>query len=85
MSQLQKVKIYTLSTCSHCRATKKFLDSNGIEYSFIDVDMLQGNEREAAIADVMRFNPSCSFPTILIDDEVIVGFREDEIRKALNI
>jgi glutaredoxin-like protein NrdH len=83
MSQ-QEIKIYTLSTCSHCKATKKFLDSNGIEYSFTDVDMLQGPEREAVIEEVKRFNPRCTFPTIIIGDKVVIGFREDEIREALS-
>lgn len=85
MPQHENVKIYTLSTCSHCRATKKFLDERGIEYSFTDVDLLQGEERKAILDEVMKFNPQCSFPTIIIGDKVIVGFREDEIRKALNI
>jgi len=85
MSQQENVKLYTLSTCSHCKATKMFLDKCRIEYSFTDVDLLQGSEREAIIAEVMKLNPNCSFPTIIIGDKVIVGFREDEIKKALNI
>lgn len=83
MSQ-QEIKIYTLSTCSHCRATKKFLDNNGIEYSFTDVDLLQGEEREAVIEEVKKYNPRCTFPTIIIGDKVVIGFREDEIREALS-
>jgi glutaredoxin-like protein NrdH len=83
MSQ-QEVKIYTLSTCSHCRATKKFLDNNGIEYSFTDVDLLQGEEREAVIEEVKKYNPRCTFPTIIIGDKVVIGFREDEIKEALS-
>jgi glutaredoxin-like protein NrdH len=85
MSQPEKIKLYTLSTCSHCRATKKFLDECRIEYSFTDVDLLQGAEREAILEEVRRFNPQCTFPTIIIGDKVIVGFREDEIRKVLNL
>jgi glutaredoxin-like protein NrdH len=85
MPQQEKVKIYTLSTCSHCRATKKFLDEWNIEYSFTDVDLLYGDERKAIMDEVMKFNPQCSFPTILIGNKVIVGFREDEIRRALNL
>jgi glutaredoxin-like protein NrdH len=84
MTQQEEVKIYTLSTCSHCRATKKFLDNNGIEYLFTDVDMLQGAEREAVIEEVKRYNPRCTFPTIIIGDKVIVGFKEDEIKEALS-
>lgn len=85
MPQQENVKIYTLSTCSHCRAAKKFLNDSNISYSFTDVDLLAGDERKAALDEVMKLNPQASFPTILIGDKVIVGFREDEIRKALNI
>ena len=85
MPQQENVKLYTLSTCSHCRAAKKFLDECRVEYSFTDVDLLSGEERKAILDDVRKYNPACSFPTILIGDKVIVGFREDEIRKALKI
>jgi len=79
------VKMYTLSTCSHCRATKKFLSDCEIKYDFVDVDLLEGEERQAIIEDVKKFNPRCSFPTIIIGERVIVGFKEDEIREALGL
>jgi glutaredoxin len=77
------VKMYTLSTCSHCKATKEFLKNCGVSFEFTDVDLLEGEERKRVLDEVRRLNPSCSFPTIIIGDRVIVGFREDEIRKAL--
>ena len=45
----EPVKIYTLSTCSHCKATKKLLKDNHINYEFTDVDLLAGEEREAML------------------------------------
>jgi glutaredoxin len=79
------VKIYTLSTCSHCKATKKFLDDCEVKYDFIDVDLLDGEERLAILEDVKRFNPRCTFPTIIIGGKVIIGFQEQEIREALGL
>lgn len=79
------VKMYTLSTCSHCKDTKKFLDSCQVKYEFTDVDLLDGEERMAILEDVRKWNPRCSFPTIIIGDVVIVGFKEDEIREALDL
>lgn len=79
------VKMYTLSTCSHCKATKKFLDDCVVRYEFTDVDLLSGAERAAALDEVKKLNPACSFPTIIIGDKVIVGFKEAEIRKALGL
>lgn len=80
-----KVKMYTLSTCSHCKATKKFLDECSVQYEFTDVDMLKGEERQAILDDVRKLNPRCSFPTIIIGEKVIVGFKENEIKEALGL
>ena len=85
MENQEDVKIYTLSTCSHCRATKQFLDECRIKYNFTDVDRLQGEERKAILDDIRKVNPKCSFPTIIIGDKVIVGFKEDEIKEALGL
>jgi len=79
------VKMYTLSTCSHCKAAKKFLDDCTVKYEFTDVDILSGEERAAVLEDVKKINPRCSFPTTVINDQVIVGFQEDKIRKALGL
>ena len=79
------VKIYSLSTCSHCKSTKKFLSECAVKYDFVDVDLLEGEERKAILEDVKRFNPKCSFPTIIIGEKVIVGYREEEIKEALGL
>ncbi len=79
------VMIYTLSTCSHCKTTKKFLNDCNVEYDFVDVDLLNYDERSAILEDVKKLNPKCSFPTIVIGDKVIVGFKEKEIKEALGL
>jgi glutaredoxin-like protein NrdH len=33
------VKIFSLSTCSHCKSTKRLLDECTIQYDFVDVDL----------------------------------------------
>jgi glutaredoxin-like protein NrdH len=80
-----KVMIYTLTTCSHCKSTKKLLADHGVSYDCVDVDLLQGDERTAAIEEVKRYNPKCSFPTLVVGDKVIVGYKEQEIREALGL
>jgi glutaredoxin len=79
------VRLFSLSTCSHCKSTKKFLNECTIKYEFVDVDLLEGDERKAILEDVKKFNPRCSFPTIIIGEKVIVGFKEDEIKEALGL
>jgi glutaredoxin len=56
-----------------------------VQYEFEDVDLLQGEERAAILEDVREFNPRCSFPTIIIGDKVIVGYKEKEIKEALGL
>ena len=79
------IKMYSLSTCSHCKSTKKLLNDCTVMYEFVDVDLLEGEERRAILEDVKKFNPKCSFPTIIIGDKVIVGFKEKEIKEALGL
>jgi len=81
----KKVKIYTLSTCSHCKAAKKFLNENNIVFDATDVDLLQGAARESVLDEVVQYNPQRSFPTIVIGDKIIIGFKESDIREALGL
>jgi len=79
-----RIMLYALSTCGWCSKTKKLLDDLGVEYDYEYVDQLQGDEKDAAVRKVREWNPSCSFPTLVLDNKkCIVGYREDEIREAL--
>jgi len=78
------VKLYALSTCGWCRKTRNLLDDMGVAYEYEYVDNLSGDERDRAVQEITKWNPSRSFPTIVIDGKrCIVGYQEDEIRKAL--
>ena len=78
------VMLYALSTCGWCRKTKELLDKLGVEYYYEYVDQLQGGERQEAIKSVQKWNPSCSFPTLVINNQkCVVGYQEDKIREAL--
>ncbi|MCF6247302.1 MAG: glutaredoxin family protein [Desulfobacula sp.] len=77
--------LYALSTCSHCKSTKRLLSECNVEYDYIEVDDLEGEERKAILADIKELNPRCSFPTIKINNTVIVGFKENQIKEALGI
>jgi len=77
------VKVYALSTCIHCKHCKEYLDERGQSYECIYVDKLSGDERRHAIDEIKKVNPGLSFPTVMIEDKVIVGFDKIEIDKAL--
>jgi len=82
---MEVCKLYSLSTCSHCKSCKRFLGECGIEYEFTDVDLLPDEDRKEILEEIQQLTSRCAFPTIIIGDKVIVGFRETEIRAALGM
>ncbi len=85
MKKKIKPKLYTLSTCFHCSALKRFLIENGIEYDYVDVDKLDGNEKQHILSEMRKISGGNRFPTIVIGKKAIVGFYEDKVREALGI
>ena len=78
------VLLYALSTCGWCRKTKDLLGDLGVEYRYIDVDLLDSEAKSEAIKEITDWNPRCSFPTLVINnDRCIVGYQADKIREAL--
>jgi glutaredoxin-like protein NrdH len=78
-----QVILYALSTCVWCRKTKQLLEQLGVEYDFVDVDLLQGEDRSRVTEEVKTLNPRCSFPTLAVNDQCIVGYDEQKIKEAL--
>ncbi|MBM4329008.1 MAG: glutaredoxin family protein [Deltaproteobacteria bacterium] len=80
-----RVKLYALSVCEHCKCAKKLLSDCEIEFECADLDKVSKEEVAAILEEVKKLNARCSFPTLVIGDKVIVGFREQEIREALGL
>lgn len=78
-----KVTLYALSTCGWCKKTKELLDQLNVEYEYLFCDLCVGDERAEAIAAVKELNPRGSYPTLKIDDEVLVGFDEERMTELL--
>ena len=78
------VALYTLSTCIWCKKTKALLQEMAVSYRFVDVDLLESTQREKALEELKRFNPLCSFPSLVVNNSTcIVGFDEKKIKEAL--
>ncbi|MCC7563982.1 MAG: glutaredoxin family protein [Methanobacterium sp.] len=78
------VVLYALSTCGWCKKTRMLLEEMEVEYDYIYVDLLEGDERQEIIEQVKEWNPKLSFPTLVIkNEECIVGFNEDKVRENL--
>lgn len=79
-----KIVLFALSTCVWCKKTKKLLEEQGVEFSFVDVDQLEGKERESTFEELKKWNPKGSFPTLVINDkDCIVGYKEEKIKEVI--
>lgn len=75
------VVLYALSTCIWCKKARNLLDELEIDYYYMYVDLLETEENVRIKADIRQWNPQCSFPTLVINNEkCIVGFDEEKIR-----
>jgi glutaredoxin len=85
-NRAHKVLMYALSTCAWCKKTKKFLADNNVEHEYVDVDLCSDEDHEKIRNDIIRKGGSPTYPTIIVDDKVLItGFSPDEIKEALGI
>jgi len=81
-----KVTLYALSTCVWCKLTKQFLKDNDVEFDYVDVDLLNEEDRSKAHETISSKGGMLSYPTTIIDDKTVVtGFRKDQLKEALGV
>ena len=81
-----KVTLFALSTCVWCKLTKQFLNENDVTYEFVDVDLLDEEDKEKTRQTITSKGGSLSYPTIIVDDKVVItGFRKDKLKEALGV
>jgi glutaredoxin 3 len=74
------VKIYSTPTCPWCKRTKQFLDANGIKYQDMNVA-----EDKVARDEMVNKTHQLGVPTIMIDDEFVIGFNEKALKEKLDL
>ena len=77
---MSTVTIYSTPTCHFCHAAKEFFQANNIAYTEHDVaaDIVQRKE-------MIDKSGQMGVPVIIIDDKLVVGFDEEEIRGLLHL
>lgn len=77
---MANVEIYSTPTCTFCSQAKSFFKANGVDYKEYDVasDMVKRQE-------MVEKSGQMGVPVISIDDQVIVGFDEGQIRSMLGL
>lgn len=81
----KNITLYSLSTCIFCQAIKKMFDDLAISHTCIQADELLAADKKKVLHELKRVNPRCSFPTVVVDDEVVVGYKVQEIKEKIGI
>jgi glutaredoxin-like YruB-family protein len=76
----KSVKVYSATWCPWCYKVKDFLKANKILFQEIDVEKVPG-----AAEELTKKTGQTGIPVIDIDGEMIIGFNEPALRKALGI
>lgn len=76
--------LYALSTCGWCKKARKYLEDCDYEYRYVYVDLLEGDTLKDVVSEVEKHNPKKSFPTLIIDGDVVVaGFDKNNYGEKL--
>lgn len=82
---MPQAKLFALSTCPYCRMARQYLDERGVHYDLVEVDQLQGKEREEAVDEVKKLSGGSSFPVLVSDGQVVVGYNKARIDEVLDL
>lgn len=78
------VSIYTTKTCGYCKVTKELLTKQNVPFTEIDV----GSDRDKA-REMIAKSGQMGVPVLFIGEEgsqeMIIGFDETRIKKALSL
>eukprot|EP00551_Chaetoceros_affinis_P001751 CAMPEP_0203656576 /NCGR_PEP_ID=MMETSP0088-20131115/42042_1 /ASSEMBLY_ACC=CAM_ASM_001087 /TAXON_ID=426623 /ORGANISM="Chaetoceros affinis, Strain CCMP159" /LENGTH=195 /DNA_ID=CAMNT_0050517611 /DNA_START=191 /DNA_END=778 /DNA_ORIENTATION=- len=71
-----KVVMYSFTTCPFCRQAKDYFDENGIKYTSIELDELEGNKGNEIRATLGKMTKRTSVPSIFIKGTNIGGLND---------
>jgi glutaredoxin-like YruB-family protein len=74
------VKVYSTPTCPWCHKVKEFLKEHKIEFKDINV----AEDQEAA-KQMVEKSGQMGVPVTEVDGEIIVGYDEEKLKKALKL
>ena len=73
------VKIYTTSTCPWCTKAKEYLKSINVDFQELNVQ----SDMEAR-SEMIKKTKQGHVAVLDINGKIIIGFKQEEIYKALN-
>lgn len=75
---MAEVNVYSTPTCPWCKRAKQFFTENGVEFKDFDVAA-----DVAARKEMIDKSGQLGVPVIEIDGQIIIGFDEPKLKKAL--
>ncbi len=75
---MEKILVYTSSTCPHCKTAKKYLDQKN--YNYIERNV----QTDPSASSELQALGAQGVPTFKIGEQVIVGFNPSAIEKAVS-
>jgi glutaredoxin len=67
-----------------CNGVKRLLNDMGVAYSYIDVDLLDRDEKENTKAEMRKWHPKCPFPLLVINNNTcVIGNEPEQIKEAI--
>lgn len=81
---MNKIYMYTLSTCPWCRKTKKFFTEHRIAFDYTDYD-LADEATQDKIMNELETHGANGFPFVRIGDQVVEGYQPDRYAELLGL
>lgn len=82
---MKKVVMYTLSTCPWCMRAKKFFREHDIPFEYTDYDKADEATKNAIRENCKAHGSEMSFPFVLIDEDVVVGYNPNKYADLLGL
>jgi len=76
-----RVLVYAINTCAWYKRIKKFLKDTQIEYEYVDIDLCNRGDREKIREDILSRGGRLSYPTVIVDDKVLITARAQSFLK----
>ena len=80
MNQQKVVKVYSTSTCPHCKGVKNFLNEKGLIFEEFNV-----LEDQNARKEMIDKSGQMGVPVIIVDDEIVIGFNRESLENKLGL
>jgi glutaredoxin-like YruB-family protein len=75
-----KIRVYSTPSCPYCVMAKQFFKENKIEFEEFDV-----SRDRAAAQEMMEKSGQMGVPVIEIDEQIIIGFEPEAMKKILRL